>query len=61
MTSDTQTLIEQQNKLADTMESIGPMLGNAEKMLGKLNLDKVTSMLDKFTGAMGGGAKNKQT
>ena len=54
MTQDTQKLMSQQENLAKAMESIGPLLQNAEKMMEGLNLDKFTGMLDKLNGMVGG-------
>ena len=60
MTKDTEKLMSQQENLAKAMESIGPLVQNAEKMMQGLNLDKFTGMLDKLNGMMGtGGAALK--
>lgn len=58
MTQDTEKLMNQQENLAKAMESIGPLVQNAEKMMQGLNLDRFTGMLDKLNGMMGssGGA-----
>jgi hypothetical protein len=55
MTQDTEKLMNQQENLAKAMESIGPLLQNAEKMMSGLNLDKFTGMLDKLNGMVGAG------
>lgn len=55
MTQDTEKLMGQQENLAKAMESIGPLLQNAEKMMSGLNLDKFTGMLDKLNGMVGAG------
>lgn len=55
MTQDTEKLMSQQENLAKAMESIGPLVQNAEKMMQGLNLDRFTGMLDKLNGMMGGG------
>ena len=55
MTQDTEKLMSQQENLAKAMESIGPLLQNAEKMMSGLNLDKFTGMLDKLNGMVGAG------
>lgn len=54
MTQDTEKLMNQQENLAKAMESIGPLVQNAEKMMQGLNLDRFTGMLDKLNGMMGG-------
>ena len=53
MTQDTEKLMNQQENLAKAMESIGPLVQNAEKMMQGLNLDRFTGMLDKLNGMMG--------
>lgn len=53
MTQDTEKLMSQQENLAKAMESIGPLVQNAEKMMKGLNLDKFSGMLDKLNGMMG--------
>ena len=53
MTQDTEKLMSQQQNLAKAMESIGPLVQNAEKMMQGLNLDKFSGMLDKLNGMMG--------
>lgn len=53
MTQDTEKLMNQQENLAKAMESIGPLVQNAEKMMKGLNLDKFSGMLDKLNGMMG--------
>ena len=53
MSKDTERLINQQNNLAQAMQSIGPLIQNAEKMMQGLNLDKFGGMLDKLNGMMG--------
>ena len=53
MTQDTEKLMSQQENLAKAMESIGPLVQNAEKMMKGLNLDKFSGMLDKRNGMMG--------
>ncbi len=55
MTQDTEKLMSQQQNLAKAMESIGPLVQNAEKMMQGLNLDKFSGMLDKLNGMMGSG------
>jgi len=54
MSQDTEKLMSQQENLAKAMESIGPLVQNAEKMMQGLNLDRFTGMLDKLNGMMGG-------
>ena len=60
MSQDTEKLMSQQENLAKAMESIGPLVQNAEKMMQGLNLDKFSGMLDKLGGMMpNGGATPK--
>ena len=60
MTRDTEKLMNQQENLAKAMESIGPLVQNAEKMMQGLNLDRFTGMLDKLNGMMGSTSSSSQ-
>ena len=60
MTQDTEKLMNQQENLAKAMESIGPLVQNAEKMMQGLNLDRFTGMLDKLNGMMGSTSSSSQ-
>lgn len=57
MTKDTEELIKQQNNLAKAMNSMTPLIQNAEKMMSGLNLDKFSGMIDKLSGGVTGAGK----
>ena len=57
MTKDTEELIKQQNNLAKAMNSMTPLIQNAEKMMSGLNLDKFSGMIDKLSGGVTGAGR----
>jgi hypothetical protein len=57
MTADTNKLLGQQTKLTESLNNMAPILKNAESLLGKFDMDKMTGMLDSLN--MGAGKKKK--
>ena len=57
MTKDTNKLLEQQNKLTESLNNMAPILKNAESMLGKFDMEKMTGMLDSLN--LGANSKKK--
>jgi hypothetical protein len=49
MSKDTKNLMDKQTQLAGTLESMGPILENAQGMLKKFDLDKMSGLLNKFS------------
>ena len=50
LTGDTQKLMQQQQKLAETMQGIGPMMDQAKSMIENFN---TSGGMDKIKGLMG--------
>lgn len=59
MTKDTNKLLAQQNKLTESLNNMAPILKNAESMLGKFDLEKMTGMLDSLNFGPATGKKKK--
>ena len=57
MTADTNKLLGQQTKLTESLNNMAPILKNAESLLGKFDMEKMTGMLDSLN--MGAGKKKK--
>lgn len=57
MTADTNKLLNQQNKLTESLNTMAPILKNAESLLGKFDMEKMTGMLDSLN--LGAGKKKK--
>mgnify|MGYP006092977439 CR=1 FL=1 len=63
MSKDTDKLMQRQDKLASQIEKFGPILQQAEKMLSKLPMGKMNSMISKLGGMgmlAGGGDSQKK-
>ena len=59
MTTDTSKLLEQQNKLSESLNSMAPILKSAESMLNKFDIDQMTGMLDSLNMGASVGKKKK--
>lgn len=59
MTDDTSHLLEQQNKLTESLNNMAPLLQSAESMLNKFDMEKMTGMLDSLNIGAGLGKKKK--
>ena len=59
MTADTNKLLEQQNKLTESLNTMAPILKSAESMLGQFDMEKMTGMLDSLNLGAGAGKKKK--
>jgi sortase (surface protein transpeptidase) len=57
MTDDTKSLLDQQNKLTESLNNMAPILKNAESLLGKFDMEKMTGMLDSLN--LGASKKKK--
>jgi hypothetical protein len=57
MTADTNKLLSQQTKLTESLNNMAPILKNAESLLGKFDMEKMTGMLDSLN--LGAGKKKK--
>ncbi len=53
MTKDTKKLLEQQTKLTESLNNMAPILKNAESVLGKFDMEKMTGMLDSLNLGLG--------
>jgi hypothetical protein len=49
MTKDTNTLIQQQNKLTESLQAMTPLLQSAQGMLKDINVEGINSMLSSFS------------
>ena len=58
MTKDTKKLLDQQTKLTESLNNMAPILKNAESVLGKFDMEKMTGMLDSLNLSVGGKKKN---
>ena len=58
MTQDTKKLLDQQTKLTESLNNMAPILKNAESVLGKFDMEKMTGMLDSLNLSVGGKKKN---
>lgn len=59
MTTDTSKLLDQQNKLSESLNSMAPILKSAESMLNKFDIDQMTGMLDSLNMGPAVGKKKK--
>ena len=57
MTQDTKKLLDQQTKLTESLNNMAPILKNAESVLGKFDMEKMTGMLDSLNLSVGGKEK----
>lgn len=53
LTNDTKELMDQQQKLFQSIESMVPMLDEAHKMMGKFDMDKLGGMMDTANSFLG--------
>ena len=59
MTDDTSKLLEQQNKLTESLNSMAPILKNAETMLNKFDLEQMSGMMESLSLGPSAGKKKK--
>ena len=52
MTKDTSKLLEQQNKLTDSLNTMAPLLESAQGMLKGFDMDKINSMMNSLGAAV---------
>ncbi len=50
LTNDTQNLMKKQEQLVGTMKKLEPMIGNAQKMIEGLNIEKFSGLFEQFAG-----------
>jgi hypothetical protein len=58
LTNDTQRLMQQQQKLFDTMSNMMPMINSAKDMMGSIDMSQLGGLAD-LAGNLGGSEKKK--